>query len=103
MSDFWLCVAYGIFQSATGLVFYTVGSQRVPSAEATLLAALEVPLTPLWVWIAFAETPSTNTLIGGAIVLAAMISDMVLEIRRLRREPAGNQPFADFSAEPGFS
>jgi drug/metabolite transporter (DMT)-like permease len=103
MSDFWLCGAYGVFQSATGLVFYTIGSQRVPSAEATLLAALEVPLTPLWVWIAFSETPSTTTLIGGAIVLAAMISDMVLEIRRLRRESAGNQPFAEPSAEPGFS
>jgi hypothetical protein len=33
MSDFWLCAAYGVFQSATGLFFYTVGSLRQPALD----------------------------------------------------------------------
>ena len=37
-----------------------------------LMGALETPLTPLWVWLVFAETPSLPTLAGGALVLVAV-------------------------------
>jgi len=86
--DFWLCAAFGLFQNASGLALYALGSRRVPAAEATLLAALEVPLTPLWVWIVFGETPALATLAGGGIVLAAMFIHIYLETRRFGR-PAG--------------
>jgi drug/metabolite transporter (DMT)-like permease len=49
--DLLLCIAFGIVQNAAGLAPYTFGSKRVPAAEATLLAALEVPVTPLWVFV----------------------------------------------------
>jgi drug/metabolite transporter (DMT)-like permease len=49
--DLLLCLAFGTLQNAAGLVFYTLGSRRIPAAEATLLAALEVPFTPFWVWL----------------------------------------------------
>ena len=37
---------------------------------------LQTPLGTLWVWLAFAETPATATLAGGAIVLAAVVGDI---------------------------
>jgi drug/metabolite transporter (DMT)-like permease len=80
--DFLLCMAFGIVQNATGLALYTFGSKRVPAAEATLLAALEVPFTPFWVFLFMGETPSPQTLIGGAIVLAALFLHILLEFRR---------------------
>jgi drug/metabolite transporter (DMT)-like permease len=73
---------FGMLQNAIGLVLYASGSRHVPAAEATFLAALEVPLTPFWVWLIFSETPSRATLTGGAIVLAAMFGHIVMEWRR---------------------
>lgn len=90
-TDFLLCVAFGIFQSASGLALYAIGSRRIPAAEATLLAALEVPLTPLWVFVFLGETPNLQTLLGGSIVLAALFTHIIAEFRRrpaVHAEPA---------------
>ena len=37
-----------------------------------------MPLAPLWVWLAFKETPTAATLIGGAIVFAAVGFHLIL-------------------------
>lgn len=79
--DLLLCAAFGVFQNASGLALFSIGSRHVPPAEATLLASLEVPLVPLWVWIFLNETPATATLIGGAIVLMAMFGHIALELK----------------------
>ncbi|WP_421695605.1 DMT family transporter [Aestuariivirga sp.] len=80
--DFLLCAAFGIVQNAAGLALYTFGSKRIPAAEATLLAALEVPFTPLWVFLFLGETPSLQTLAGGGIVLTALLMHIISEFRR---------------------
>lgn len=80
--DLLLCMAFGIVQNAAGLALYTFGSRRVPAAEATLLAALEVPFTPFWVFAFLGEVPAAQTLIGGAIVLGALFLHILLEFRR---------------------
>jgi len=81
-SDLLLCIAFGILQNAAGLALYTFGSKRVPAAEATLLAALEVPFTPLWVFMFLGEVPALQTLLGGSIVLAALFMHILSEFRR---------------------
>lgn len=89
--DMMLTAMFGIFQNAAGLAFYTFGSKRIPAAEATLIAALEVPLTPLWVFLVMGETPGTQTLIGGGIVMAALFGHIALELRgKTRPDP---EPF----------
>ena len=80
--DLLLCIAFGVLQNAAGLALYTFGSRRVPAAEATLLAALEVPFTPLWVFLFLGEVPSLQTLLGGGIVLAALTMHILAEFRR---------------------
>jgi drug/metabolite transporter (DMT)-like permease len=81
--DLGLCAVFGVVQNAAGLAFYTLGSRRVPAAEATLIASLEVPLTPFWVWLAFGEAVSPSTLIGGAMVLSALIGHTLIANRPL--------------------
>jgi drug/metabolite transporter (DMT)-like permease len=93
--DFVLCGLFGVLQNAAGLAFYTLGTKRVPAAEATLLAALEVPFTPLWVWLFLNETPPTYTLIGGAVVLVALFTHIFGEFRR-----AGTKTEAEFVPTP---
>ena len=81
-TDLWLCALFGILQNGAGLAFYALGSKRVPAAEATLIAALEVPLTPFWVWLFIGETPSGRTLLGGLMVLAALFGHLSMGLRR---------------------
>jgi len=56
-----------------GMLLYTIGSKVVPAAQATLLSLVEVLLAPIWVWLLLGETVSQGTLIGGAVLLAAVL------------------------------
>jgi len=71
--DLALLAALGIGQIGLGLVFLTLGAPLIPAAEVALITLLEIVLGPLWVWLAFSERPSTTTLLGGAIVVAAVL------------------------------
>lgn len=87
-----LCAVFGVVQNASGLALYTFGSKRVPAAEATLLASLEVPFTPLWVFVFLGETPARQTLLGGGIVLVALFLHIAAEFRHKGPEEPG--PFS---------
>lgn len=68
-----LLAAFGIVNTTLALALFIIGSRRLRAVETALLSALETPLTPLWVWLAFAETPSLPTLCGGVIVFGAVV------------------------------
>jgi drug/metabolite transporter (DMT)-like permease len=85
--DFVAAALFGIVQSAAGLVLYAIGSRRIPAAQATLVASLEMPLAPFWVWLVFAETPTVLTLAGGCVVLVAVFGHMTWEMRKMRALP----------------
>ena len=90
--DLAMLAVFGITQSALGLTLFSIGSRMIPAAEATLLTALDVPLAPLWVWLAFSEVPSLYTLAGGAIVLAAVFGHMGYEMRRVPGRSVSEAP-----------
>jgi drug/metabolite transporter (DMT)-like permease len=71
--DLGLLVLLGVGQMGLGLAFLTVGARLIPAAEAALITLLEVVLGPLWVWIGYGETPGPATLVGGAVVIAAVV------------------------------
>jgi drug/metabolite transporter (DMT)-like permease len=66
-----------------GMVLYTLGSRVIPAAELALLSNVEVMLAPLWVWLLLGETASAGTLLGGAILLAAVLANGVSGARRV--------------------
>jgi drug/metabolite transporter (DMT)-like permease len=68
----WLA-ALGIGQIGLGFALLTVGARLIPAAQVGLITLLEVVLGPLWVWLAEDERPSTLTLVGGAIVIVAIV------------------------------
>jgi drug/metabolite transporter (DMT)-like permease len=68
----WLA-ALGIGQIGLGFALLTVGARLIPAAQVGLITLLEVVLGPLGVWLALDERPSTPTLAGGAIVIAAIV------------------------------
>ena len=68
----WLA-SLGVGQIGLGFMLLTVGARLIPAAQVGLITLLEVVLGPLWVWLALDERPSTLTLTGGAIVIAAIV------------------------------
>ncbi|HEX3268385.1 MAG TPA: DMT family transporter [Gaiellaceae bacterium] len=80
--DLLLLAALGIGQIGLGLIFLTLGARLIPAAEVALITLLEIVLGPLWVWIALSEQPAAATLLGGAIVLTAVLI-------QVRGSPAG--------------
>lgn len=87
LADLLWCLAYGGPLTLLGLALYVHGSRFVPAAEVALLGLVEVALGPLWVWLVIDETPSQATLIGGAVVLAAVVAQILLG-GRPRNPPA---------------
>jgi drug/metabolite transporter (DMT)-like permease len=71
--DLGLLVLLGVGQMGLGLAFLTVGARLIPAAEAALITLLEVVVGPLWVWIGYGEEPGPATLLGGAVVIGAVI------------------------------
>ncbi len=63
----------GGFALGVGLPMFNLGHRSVTAARVPLLIMTEVVLAPLWVWIWPGETPSAATLIGGAVILSAVV------------------------------
>jgi DME family drug/metabolite transporter len=82
LQDGAISMGMGVFQVGAGLILYTLGSRSLPAAELALLSLAEVLLGPLWVWLLLGETASLNTLIGGAVLLAAIAGNAVSGKRR---------------------
>jgi drug/metabolite transporter (DMT)-like permease len=83
----WLA-ALGIGQIGLGFALLTVGARLIPAAQVGLITLLEVVLGPLWVWLALDERPSTLTLLGGAIVIVAI----VMQTREAPAPEPGEEP-----------
>ncbi|VIO81456.1 DMT family transporter [Bradyrhizobium ivorense] len=80
-ADLGVLALFGVCQVGLGLTLFTVGSRHLPSGEASLIATLETPLMPFWVWLAFHEAPSGHALIGGALVIGAVVADITAGMR----------------------
>jgi drug/metabolite transporter (DMT)-like permease len=72
---------FGVLQVGMGLTLFTLGSRFLPSGQASLIATLETPLMPFWVWLAFHEVPSARALIGGLLVMGAVVFDVMADNR----------------------
>jgi drug/metabolite transporter (DMT)-like permease len=65
--------AAGFLVMGLGFALFLRGAPHVPAAGQTVLAQTETIFGPIWVWFAFGETPAVTTLIGGAVILAAVV------------------------------
>ena len=77
-----IMAAFGLVNSTLGFALFIYGSRKAAPVVTGLMGALETPLTPLWVWLVFAETPTTATLFGGAVVMVAVLGFILNESRR---------------------
>jgi len=83
--DLVLLALFGIGQLGVGMLLFTAGARLIPVAEASLIGVLECMLGPLWVWLAIGERPGLFALIGGAVILSALVAHTAADLTRPRR------------------
>ena len=73
--DLAVLAVMGAVQLGTGCLLATAASRRLGATELGLLALLEPILGPVWVWVLMDENPGPATLLGGAVVLGAVLAN----------------------------
>ena len=71
--DIFLGFLAGFFQIGFGFIFITIGARTTPSAMVGVIMLSESVLGPLWAFLFAREIPSIFSLIGGAIILFAVL------------------------------
>ena len=79
--DVALLAFLGITQLGLPCMLLVLASRALLAPEIALLSLLEVVLGPLWVWLGAGEEPGRATLVGGAIVLAALAANELAAMR----------------------
>jgi drug/metabolite transporter (DMT)-like permease len=82
--DVALLAFLGVFQLALPCLLLVLASRVLLALEIALIGLLEVILGPLWAWLGVGEVPAQATMIGGAVVLAALVINELATFRRVR-------------------
>jgi drug/metabolite transporter (DMT)-like permease len=86
-SELGVLVTFGALNFGLGLALFVTGARLVPSALAALLGTAETVLAPVWVAAIHGEIPSVNTILGGTVVLTALLIYLSVEMWWQRRAP----------------
>lgn len=83
--DMCFLFVFGVVNLGLGLAFFATGARLIPAAIAALLGTFEPILGPIWVWLIHSEVPSGRTMVGGAVVVTALLVHIGLEFKRQAR------------------
>jgi drug/metabolite transporter (DMT)-like permease len=72
------------------LAFYCLatGPRWISAPEVAMFYLLETVLAPVWMWLIFTEMPTRNSLIGGVILIVALVAHSIWQLVRGRRRRA---------------
>ncbi|MDR2402547.1 MAG: DMT family transporter [Spirochaetaceae bacterium] len=77
------CILFmGVFQIGAASLLFAYGIKRVPAVQAMLTAAIEPILNPIWVLLVTGEKPSLSAILGGGIIIAAVVLSSCIGKRR---------------------
>lgn len=74
LHDMGILIVFGSLNLGVGLALFATGARLVPSSIAALLGTTETVLGPIWMWLIHDEIPTIRTIIGGLIILTALLS-----------------------------
>ena len=84
-NDIFLGFLAGFFQVGFGFIFITIGARTTPSAMVGIIMLSESVLGPIWAFLFVSERPSTFGLIGGAIILFAVLLQFYSLLNKSKR------------------
>jgi drug/metabolite transporter (DMT)-like permease len=81
----WLA-SFGLVQMTLGFLTFGLSLRYLPARDAALIGAVETPIAPIWVWLAFHEVPARSTILGGSIILISVLAFLL----SVDRKPASS-------------
>ena len=82
LRDAGLLFVFGALNLALGMVLFVTGVRLLPAAIAALISTAEPVLGPVWVWLVHKEIPNSRTLVGGAVVVVALLLHIGWQFRQ---------------------
>ena len=79
--DLFLGFIAGVFQIGFGFILITIGSQTTPAAIVGVLMLTEAVLGPIWAWLFINEIPPISVIIGGGIIIFAIIFEFSINTK----------------------
>ncbi len=73
-----------ILPLAVGLL--SIGPRYLPAAEVSMFTVLEVILAPLLVWFVLGENPGSRSILGGAVIIAAIFLHTLWRLNTGKKE-----------------
>ena len=73
MNDILMGFLLGVPQLAFGFICVTIGTKTTQAVTVGLLMLLETIFAPIWVWLFLNEVPPSSVLIGGLIIILAVV------------------------------
>jgi drug/metabolite transporter, DME family len=84
LGDISLALLHGGLFIVVGTLMYNHASKQVPAAAMTIFAQTEMVLVPIWALLILGERPAVVTLLGGALILAAILFKAFADARSAR-------------------
>ncbi len=72
----------GLLISPISRVLLGNGAKYISASEVSLLMIIETIMAPIWVWIFLDEIPSSNTFIGGSLIIATLIINSLYTLKK---------------------
>ncbi len=75
----------GIVQGSISTILFAYAIKRITALESILTAVIEPILNPLWVFLFLGEVPGKGAVLGGAIIIAAILTSSLVSAHRASR------------------
>ncbi len=92
-ADAALLFTFGALNLGLGMALFVSGVRLLPAALGALIGTVEPVLGPIWVWLVHGEVPGERTLIGGAVVVLALVLHLAWQFRQ--HDPRRHFPAVD--------
>lgn len=90
MTSVIVLLVLGVFQLGISYILFSEGTRYVSALEASLITLVEPLLNPIWVVLFKNEVPSVFTILGGFIVIAAMVVRTLIKSKKLHMRKGRN-------------
>ncbi len=94
LHDVLLLALLGVLQLGFPCMLMVAASKNLSAPEIGLLGLIEVLLGPIWAWLGAGEVPAQATLIGGAVVLAALVINEIAALHEVNARDEMPPPMA---------
>ena len=86
--NIWWLLANGLVLIPAASYCLALAPRYIAAEQVAMFYLLETVLAPVWVWAIFSEVPSRNSLIGGAILIAALVAHSAWQLHEGRKRRA---------------